>query len=263
MDLGLENKRALVAASSKGLGRAIAEQLAAEGARIMLASRNEATLRQTATEIQEKIRAEAGYCVTDLSRPEDVQHLVSRTVEEFGGLEILITNSGGPPAGTFEEFDDAGWQRAFEMNLLSVVRLIRAALPHLQAQSSNARILNIASSSIKEPIENLILSNTFRAGVAGLSKSLSFELAKDGILVNTLGPGRIATDRVLQIDAARAESLGVPVEEVRQQSEAAIPLGRYGEPEELARVATFLVSPANTYVTGQALLVDGGMVKAL
>lgn len=262
MDLGLENKRALVAASSKGLGRAIAEQLAAEGARIMLTSRNEAPLRQTAAEIQEKIGAEVGYCAADLTRAENIQRAVSHTAEEFGGLEILITNSGGPPAGAFDDFDDAGWQRAFEMNLLSVVRLVRAALPHLRVQP-DTRILNIASSSIKEPIENLILSNTFRAGVTGLSKSLSFELANDGILVNTIGPGRIATDRVLQIDAARAESLGMPVEEVRKQSEASIPLGRYGEPEELARVATFLVSPANTYVTGQALLVDGGMVKAL
>ncbi len=189
---------------------------------------------------------------------------VSPTQEpaSFMRLDVLITNAGGPPAGNFDKFSDEDWQGAFELNLLSVVRLIRAALPHMR-EKGYGRIVNFTSSSIKQPLDNLILSNVFRTGVLGLSKSLSAELAPDGILINTLGPGRIATDRLASLDETRAENQGVPVEEVRRQSEASIPLGRYGQPDEFARVATFLASEANTYVTGQALLADGGMVRAL
>jgi len=173
-----------------------------------------------------------------------------------------VTNTGGPPAGTFEDFGDEEWTSAFELTLLNVVRAVRAVLPGMR-ERGGGRIVNVASSSIKQPIKGLTLSNTFRAGIAGLAKSLSAELAPDGILVNTLGPGRISTDRSAGMDASQAEARDVSVEEVRGEMAARIPLGRYGTPEELAKVAAFLASPANSYVTGQAILVDGGMVRAL
>ena len=262
MDLGLEGSRALVAASSRGLGRAVARELAAEGARVVITSRSKGTLEEAAAGIAGETGGQVRWVAADLRRAEDVRRLVAEAAGRLGGLDVLVTNSGGPPAGDFEDFGDEAWREAFELNLLSVVRLVREALPHLRA-SRSGRILNIASSSIKQPIEGLVLSNTFRAGVAGLAKSLAAELAPEGILVNTIGPGRISTDRVRQLDEARAKELGITPEEAKARSEAGIPLGRYGTPEELARLATFLVSPANSYVTGQAVLVDGGMVRAL
>lgn len=262
MDLGLDGRIALVAASSRGLGRAIATALAAEGAKVMVSARDEAVLREAAREIGEVTGTEVEHHAADLVRADDIRALVGRTAERFGGVDVLVTNAGGPPAGTFDTFGDEHWWGAFDLNLMSVVRLIRETLPYMR-ERGGGRIVNVASSSIKQPIENLILSNTFRAGIAGLAKSLSFELAPEGILINTLGPGRISTERSSSFDEARAESLGVSAGEVRAQAEAGIPLGRYGTPEEFARVAVFLASPANTYVTGQALLVDGGMVKAL
>lgn len=262
MDLGLRDKVALVAASSKGLGRATAEQLAAEGAKVMLSGRNEESLRSAAKDMSERTGGEVGFAVADISRASGVEALVQQTVERFGALDSLVTNAGGPPAGGFESFGDTEWQRTFELNLMSVVRIVRASLPHLR-RSAAPRIVNFTSSSIKQPIPNLLLSNVFRTAVLGLSKHLSTELAPDEILVNTLGPGRIATDRLFTLDANAAERQGVSEDEVRRRSISNIPLGRYGEPEEFARCAAFLVSPANTYMTGQAILVDGGMVRAL
>ena len=262
MDLGLQGKVALVMAASKGLGRAVATELAREGARVVIASRDEDALAQAAAEMREETGAEIEYSVADLTRAEDVRALVSHAADRFGGVDVLVNNTGGPPAGTFDDFDDEGWQAAFELVLLSLIRAVRGVLPSMR-ERGGGRIVNIASSSIKQPIENLILSNTFRAGISGLAKSLAVELAPDGILVNTIGPGRISTARSQSMDAARAETLGVSVEEVRGQVASQIPLGRYGTPEELARVAAFLASPANSYVTGQAILVDGGMVRAL
>lgn len=262
MDLGLREKVALVAASSKGLGRAVAAELAAEGARVVISGRDEATLAETASEIREAASGEVAYHVADVSREEDIRDLVQAAVERFGGLDVLVNNAGGPPAGDFASVGDEEWREAFETNLMSVIRLVREALPHMR-ERGGGRILTIASSSVKQPIENLILSNTFRAGIAGLSKSLATELAPEGILVNVLGPGRIATDRSATLDERNAEARGVSAEEVREQMSARIPLGRYGTPEEFAKVAAFLVSPANGYVTGQSLLVDGGMVRAL
>jgi 3-oxoacyl-[acyl-carrier protein] reductase len=262
VDLGLDGRVALVAASSRGLGKAIATGLATEGAKVMVSGRDEASLAQTAGKIREVTGAEVDHHAADLTRVDDIRALVGRTVERFGGVDTLITNAGGPPAGSFGTVSDEDWRSAFELNLMSVVRLIRETLPHMR-ERRYGRIVNVASSSIKQPIENLMLSNAFRAGIVGLAKNLSFELAPDGVLINTLGPGRISTERSTAIDASQAESLGVSVEEVRGGIRASIPLGRYGTPEEFARVAVFLASPANSYVTGQAFLVDGGMVKAL
>ncbi len=262
MDLGLQGKTALVLASSRGLGRAIAAELATEGANVVISSRDEAALAATAAEIHEATGAEVAHFSADVTRDEDIRRLVEQTVERFGGVDVLVTNTGGPPPGTFEDFGDEAWRNAFELTLLNVIRAVRAVLPRMREQGGG-RIVNVASSSIKQPIEGLTLSNTFRAGIAGLAKSLSAELAPDSILVNTVGPGRISTDRSAGMDASQAQARGVPVEEVREEMAARIPLGRYGTPEEFAKVVAFLASPANSYLTGQAILVDGGMVRAL
>lgn len=261
MDLGLQGKVALVTASSKGLGRAVATELAAGGASVMISSRDESALARVAGEIGETTSAEVAYHAADVSREGDIRRLVGAAAERFGGIDVLVNNAGGPPGGGFGSVSDEQWQAAFEANLMSVVRLIRNTLPHMRERGG--RILTIASSSVKQPIDDLILSNVMRAGIAGLSKSLASELGPEGILINVLGPGRILTDRSASLDEKVAESSGVAVEEIREQMAARIPLGRYGTPEEFARVAAFLCSPANGYITGQSLLVDGGMVKAL
>ncbi|QIN81933.1 SDR family oxidoreductase [Rubrobacter tropicus] len=262
MDLGLAGKTALVTAASKGLGRAIATELAREGARVVISSRDEATLARTAEEIGGETGAEVGYRAADLTKGSDIEALVAHAVDRFGGIDILVNNTGGPPTGFFADLDDEAWDLAFRQIILSLVRCVRGVLPSMR-ERGGGRIVNVASSSVKQPIDNLLLSNTFRAGLNGLAKSLSLELAPDGILVNTLGPGRILTGRTESVDAGQAEAQGVSVGEVREQFAARIPLGRYGTPEEFARVAAFLASPANGYVTGQAILVDGGMVRAL
>lgn len=261
MDLGLSEKPVIVCASSSGLGKATALEFAREGARVMLCSRRESELQRAAADIQAATGREARYTVVDVTKPADIARLIETTVAAFGGIFALINNSGGPPAGTFEQFDDGAWQSAFELNLLSYIRATRAALPHLR-QAGGGRIVNFTSSSVKSPIENLILSNTFRTGVLGLTKTLAGELARDGILVNVLGPGRIQTERIEQLDGIRAKKSGISVEQIRADTAKTIPLGRYGTPDEYAKIAVFLASPANTYITGQTLLVDGGMVKA-
>lgn len=256
MDLGLSGKVALVTAASKGLGRAIATELAREGASVVISSRDEEALSQTAAEIGEETGAEVDYRAADLTSAEEIRALVSHAAGRFGRLDVLVNNTGGPPAGTFEDIDDGAWQAAFEQILLSLIRCVRGVLPHMREEPSWGRIVNVASSSVKQPIENLTLSNTFRAGLAGLAKSLALELAPEGILVNTLGPGRISTARSRSMDLSQAEARGVPVEEVRGAVEAQIPLGRYGTPEEFARVAAFLASPANAGVLKRKNLRD-------
>ncbi|SFB12122.1 3-oxoacyl-[acyl-carrier protein] reductase [Lentibacillus halodurans] len=263
MNLGLKNKSVLVLASSKGLGKATAHQFASEGARVFLASRDEDALERTAKEIREKTQNPyVTYGICDITAYDSIKQLVSDVIDENGTIDVLVNNAGGPPAGSFDDVDDDAWQHAFELNLLSFIRAIRVVLPYMRKQGGG-HIVNFASSSIKQPIDGLILSNTFRAGITGLSKSLSQELAGDNILINTIGPGRIGTDRVSHLDSVKAEKLGMPAEDVMKEAEKQIPIGRYGEPEEFAKIAVFLCSAANTYVTGQSLLVDGGMVKAL
>ncbi|MTH53130.1 SDR family oxidoreductase [Bacillus mangrovi] len=261
MDLNLQHKTAIVAASSQGLGKAVAAKLAQEGANVVLCGRDADKL--------EKVQHELAYLgdgrvvskVCDLKDAGQIKELVQFTVDEFGEIDVLVNNAGGPPAGTFDELSDEDWQSAFELNLLSHVRLIREVLPYMN--SGGGRIVNIASSSIKEPISGLLLSNTFRLGIAGLTKTLAQELAERKILINTVAPGRIATERVAFLDRTVAEKQGKTAEEVTEKNKAMIPLGRYGEPEEFANYAVFLLSGANTYVTGQTLLVDGGLVKSI
>ncbi|WP_226580755.1 SDR family oxidoreductase [Halobacillus litoralis] len=263
MNLHVEGKSVVVLASSKGLGKAIALEFANEGAHVLISSRNEEELEKTKAEIQETSgNTNVDYQVCDVTKHEDIRQLMQRSVDLYGKIDILINNAGGPPAGTFDQLEDADWQKAFELNLLSFTRAIREALPSMREQKEG-KIINIASSSIKQSLDNLILSNTFRAGIVGLSKSLSQELAGDNILINTVGPGRIATDRVAALDAKRAEKLGTAVEDLKETTEQSIPLGRYGEPEEFAKAVVFLASGANTYLTGQSLVIDGGLVKAL
>ncbi len=261
MELNLAGKTALIAASSQGLGYGIAEQLVREGANVMISGRDEEKLKQKVIELQAAGPGKAAYQKTDITDAQEVKRLIAKTAEAFGGIHILVNNAGGPPAGSFEELTDEQWQNAFELNLLSYVRLIREALPYLKEQGG--KILNIASSSIKEPIPGLILSNTFRTGIVGLAKTLASELAPYNILINTIAPGRIATDRVKHLDQVNAEKQGVARETIEEQVKGEIPLKRYGTPEEFGKVAAFLVSDANTYMTGSAFLVDGGMVKSL
>lgn len=263
MDMGLAGKSVFVAASSKGLGKAIALEYAREGAKVTIASRDAAQLEAARNEIASATGHEPHTVLLDVRKAEDVRSAIRSAAERHGGLDVLVTNAGGPPQGGFESFDDEGWQQGYELTLLSVIRLIREALPSLRQSADGGRIVNVASMSIKEPIPSLILSNVFRAGVNSLTKSLSLELAPDRILINTVAPGRIGTDRITQLDFQRAESLNVSIEEVQQAANAAIPLGRVGTPEEFAKAAVFLGSYANTYVTGQALLVDGGTVRGL
>lgn len=261
MELALKGKVALVVASSQGLGKAIAEQFIKEGTNVMITSRNEEKLKKVKDELNKIGPGKAAFVPCDITKVNEIKKLVAETVAIFGRLDILINNAGGPPAGSFEDMSDQNWQQAFELNLLSYIRMIREALPHLK--QNGGHIINIASSSIKEPIPNLILSNTFRTGIAGLSKSLSQELAKYNILVNTIGPGRIATDRITHLDEVAAQQQGKTQEEIEAERKSAIALGRYGEPEEFAKVVVFLASNANTYMTGSSFLVDGGMVKSI
>jgi 3-oxoacyl-[acyl-carrier protein] reductase len=261
MNLGLTGKPVIVCASSAGLGKAIALEFAREGAQVMLCSRRESELQRAAADIKAATGHEPRYTVADVTKPADITRVVEATVAGFGGVFALINNSGGPPTGTFEHFDDAAWQGAFELMLLSYIRTVRAVLPHFR-RNGGGRVVNLTSASVRSPIENLILSNTFRTGVVGLTKSLAGELGHEGILLNVLGPGRIATDRVAHLDNARSAQTGLTLEQVRVEACKTIPLGRYGTPAEFAQLAVFLASPANTYITGQTLLVDGGMTKA-
>ncbi|RIV29305.1 SDR family oxidoreductase [Alicyclobacillaceae bacterium I2511] len=263
MDLKLADKTALVTAASRGLGFATAKAFAGEGARVFLCSRSGPALLHAVERIQNETGNALVYgIVADVSLSADIEELFAQIQAVVPGIDILINNAGGPPAGAFDGVDDELWQRAFSLSLMSVVRLTRLSLPHMRQQMWG-RIVNFTSSSVKQPIENLILSNTFRTGVAGLSKSLALELAKYNILVNVLGPGKISTDRVAELDKIRAVHTGESEQQVKHQSESAIPLGRYGSPEEFAAMAVFLGSAANGYITGQTVLVDGGLVRSL
>lgn len=261
MDLGLKGKVAVVTASSKGLGRAIAEQLAAEGARLLLCSRDEQAICDTASQLQQKYGVQAEGLAVDLSSAEQISWLVQQAADRYGTVDALVCNAGGPPSGSFLSFDEKAWERAVQTNLMSVVRLTRGFYPLMKEHGG--RIVAIASSSVKVPIPGLVLSNTLRTGVIGLMKTLSIEWARDGILLNTVCPGRIMTDRLAELDALKAAREQKTLDEIQREQASEIPLGRYGEPQELAAVAAFLLSPKNSYMTGSVYHVDGGLVKAL
>jgi 3-oxoacyl-[acyl-carrier protein] reductase len=263
VNTGVEGKTVLVTAASKGLGFATALAFAKEGANVMISSRSEAQLASALTEIEtETGNRNISAFAADVSDLQQIEALFRKTSATFGTVDILINNAGGPPAGSFQSTEESGWELAFQLSLMSVVRATRLALPGMR-EKGWGRIVNFTSSSMKQPLENLILSNTFRTAVAGLSKSLAIELGPSGILVNAIGAGRIATDRVRQLDTLRANALGMTIEAVEHEFEGQIPVKRYGSPEEFANIALFLGSVANGYITGQSILVDGGLVKAL
>jgi 3-oxoacyl-[acyl-carrier protein] reductase len=262
MHLGLKGKRALVMAASRGLGLASALGLARAGCDLVICSRDEERIRTAAEGIRRETGQRVQAIVSDVSGPGEAARLVGVAVEQLGGLEIAVHNAGGPPAGEFLAVTDAQWQKAADQNLMSLVRLVHAAVPVMK-KAGYGRILTIASSSIKQPIPNLVLSNAYRTAVWGLAKTLSRELAPDGILVNVVAPGRIQTERIEELDQANAERSGRSLEDVKRASVASIPMGRLGRPEEFANVVVFLASEAASYVTGQAIIVDGGAGTAL
>lgn len=263
MNLNLTNKIALIAASSEGLGFATALQLAKEGVKIVLNGRDEAKLTEAVKELKLQVpNVEAVGITSDLTNFADIKNLVARTIENFSGIDIVITNAGGPPTGKFESILDETWQKGFDLTLRSAIRLIQESLPYLK-KSTAANILTITSISLKQPVAGLIMSNVFRPAVAGLTKTLSQELAQYNIRVNSILPGWTATERSKQLIAKRATEKNISAAMEEKNVAADIPLGRIAEPEEFANVATFLVSSAASYITGQMILVDGGCYAGL
>ena len=262
MNLGLSGKRAIVMAASRGLGYASALALAREGCQLVICSRDEGRINAAADLIMRETSVRVSPVAADVSGEHEARRLVETAVSSLGGLDIVVHNAGGPPAGDFLSMTDAQWHKAFDQNLLSFARIVSAAVPALRA-SGGGRIITIASSSIKQSIPNLVLSNALRTGVWGLAKTLSRELAADRILVNVVAPGRIQTERIDELDRANAEKSGKPLDEVKRASVASVPLGRIGRPEELANLVVFLASDAASYITGQAITVDGGAGTAL
>ncbi len=259
MDLGLNGKVALVAAGSKGLGYGVAKALAENGARVSICSREQAHVDAAVAKLREETGAEVNGVACDVTKPEQIQAWVNSTAA-WGPIYALLVNAGGPPGGLALDMTDAQWQSAFELTLLSSVRMMRAAVPRMTEGGS---ILTITSSSIREPIERLGLSTVMRAGVAGLVKTLADELAPQQIRANNLVPGRFDTERVAQLDAAAAQRTGKPIEDVRAGSIAKIPLRRLGTTDDFGAAGAFLLSPAASYITGATLRVDGGMMRSI
>lgn len=262
MELGLHGKVAMVAASSKGLGYGIARELAREGALVSIGARTEADIFDAADALIEETETEVLPNVLDAADSDSISRWLENTTDAFGGVDLLVVNAGGPPAGNFDDFADSDWEAAFELTLLGAVRMIRAVLPCMR-QAGGGSILTITSCSVKEPIDFLLLSNVMRSGVTSLAKSLSQQLAPENIRVNNLMPGRIDTDRVHSLDEMNAEAKGHSVEEVRADNALGIPLHRYGTIEEFGRLGAFLLSDAASYITGQTIAVDGGAIKTV
>jgi len=249
-------------AASRGLGYASALGLAREGCDLIVCSRDQARIDAAAEAIRRDTGARVRAVTADVSRPAEAARLVELAVAEYGGLEIVVHNAGGPPPGPTVSMTDDQWHQAFEQNLLSFARVVRAAVPEM-TKAGYGRVIAIASSSLKQPIPNMALSNALRAGVWGLAKTLSREVAAQGILVNVIAPGRIDTERIDELDRLNAERTGRSFDEVRKASVSGIPLGRLGRPEELANLVVFLASGAATYIAGQAIMVDGAAGTSL
>jgi len=252
----------MVSGASRGLGFAIAQQLAAEGATVSIFSRGQDAVNEAARRIHEEQGAQALGFAGDVRSAGAIDQWHETTMEVFGRIDMLVANAGGPPAGNFAAFDDAAWQNAFELLVLSAVRMARRSIERMAAGAGGS-ILFLTSSSVKEPIPNLALSTILRPSVSALAKTLANEYASRRIRVNHLIPGRISTDRVRELDATASQRLGIPVEEQQRRSAATIPLGRYGSPDEFARAAVFLLSDAASYITGSTLQVDGGMIRSV
>ncbi len=260
MDLGLKGKRALVSGASRGLGFAVARTLAAEGCRVAINARDAEKLNSAAKKIKDEFGSPVFAMSGDVGDADAIEQIVKSAAEALGGLDLLVTNAGGPPAGSFESFSEADWAKAIDLSLMSHVRLIRAALPYLR-ESDSASVLTITSYSVKQPIPNLVLSNSIRAATVGLTKTLALEQGNEGIRFNSILPGWTKTKRVAELMKARAQAQNTSVnEEIAKQMEQS-PLGRMAEPQEFANPAVFLLSPAASYITGVMLTVDGGMYK--
>jgi len=251
MDLGIKNKVAFVAASSQGLGKSVALELAKEGARLIICARNAETLEATCKELQTEHGAEVLTVQGDLSKTADRQRIISTTLEHYEHVDILVTNTGGPPTGKFEELDPKEWDRAYQLLLISATDLVRGFLPGMKKQQWG-RIISITSQAVKQPVQNLILSNSIRASVVGLMKTLANELGPDNITVNNVMPGYTQTSRLEKLIATNPAFANAKEE---------IPLGRFGRPEEFAAAVTFLASERASYITGVSLAVDGGWIK--
>jgi 3-oxoacyl-[acyl-carrier protein] reductase len=258
MNLGLTGKVAMVAGASRGLGFAVAQALAGEGALVSIASRDEASIKSAASRLGEPALA----TVVDVRSADAIHRWAEMTIEKFGGVDLLFSNAGGPPAGEALSFEDSAWQDAANLLLFSTLRMVRAVVPSMKARGGGA-ILVSTSSSVKEPIPNLGLSTVLRASVSALAKTLALELAPAHIRVNQIIPGRIDTDRLRALDEGNAKRHGISAVDAKQKALAAIPLGRYGEPQEFGRVAAFVLSDAAAYMTGATVQVDGGLIRSV
>jgi 3-oxoacyl-[acyl-carrier protein] reductase len=262
MDLGLTGKVAMVAGASRGLGFAVAKVLAFEGAKVSMVARVPETINAAGTRIEEQTGASVLTVAADLRSGPAIEYWRDATLDRFGGVDLLFTNSGGPPPGGFSSFDDQAWQDAFELIVLSAIRMVRATVPSMRARGGGSIVVS-TSSAVKEPIPNLALSNVMRGSVAALAKTLALEFAADGIRINHAIPGRIDTDRLRELDGSNAQRAGISVAEQRDRILKAIPLGRYGTADEYARAVAFLLSEAAAYISGATLQIDGGMIRTV
>jgi len=262
MDLGLRGRVAVIAAGSKGLGKAVAEELAAEGVLLVLCARGEESLRATAEGIRKRFGAKVYTTQADVGKPGEPDRVILEAMAQFGKVDILLTNSGGPPAGPFEAHTAEAWDNAYRLVLASVVEFCRAALPGMKERKWG-RILNVTSIAAKQPVDNLMLSNSIRAGVIGFARTLANEVASYGVTVNNLIPGFTRTDRMVELAEVTSKKEGISVEEAERRFTAQIPMGRMAEPREFAALAAFLASERASYITAQSIAVDGGWIRGL
>jgi 3-oxoacyl-[acyl-carrier protein] reductase len=262
VDLGLRDRVALVAAASKGLGRAVAEDLAAEGARLIICARGADALEQTRAAIVERTGAAVHAIAADLATREGIDRVARAALERYGHVDVLVNNAGGPPSGPFEQHTWEQWENAVNLNLRSAVELTRQVLPGMRERRWG-RIINITSIAVKQPVDGLILSNSVRAAVTGWARTLANEVAAHGITVNNVLPGYTRTDRVEELNKARATAEGVSPADIQRRTEQQIPMRRYGVPAEFGAMVTFLAGERASYITAQSIAVDGGWIKAL
>lgn len=262
MDTGLRNRVAIVAASSQGMGRATALAFAAEGANLALCARNAGPLEELAENIRRTHKVQVHTEAFDVSEDEKVRQFVNAAHKRFGRIDICVTNAGGPPAKPFAETEMPDWDRAYQLNLRSIVSFAHAVLPAMQ-QRKWGRLVTITSVSVKQPIPELVLSNTIRAGVLGLVRSLATQYGPDNITINNVGPGYTATERIKELTEAKAKRSGRPVAEYEAEMNNAVPLRRLAQPEEIADAIVWLASERAAYITGQTILVDGGVYRGL
>jgi 3-oxoacyl-[acyl-carrier protein] reductase len=262
MDLGLRGKVAIVAAASKGLGRAVAHELALEGAKLVICARGATALSAARDAIARASKGDVRAVVADLSTTDGIERVAREALDAHGRVDVLVNNAGGPPAGPFEQHPWQEWEKAVNLTLRSTIEMTRLVLPGMRERRWG-RVINITSIAVKQPVDGLILSNSIRAAVTGWARTLATEVAADGVTVNNVLPGYTRTDRVEQLNASRASSEGVSVEEIERRTEAQIPMRRLGEPREFGAMVAFLASDRASYVTAQSIPVDGGWIRSL